>query len=532
MATADVRTLERAFDAAKTDEGFSLALNELSAVWPQLVGTTGTRIRQFLDSTPHELWHSDPWLVTCYAASFRSVGATGHATALPYFEAAFALLTPATPAIVRATYHVRHAAALRSLGRLDDALASITLASSIAEGADVIPLAKRIPLTAEIALHRGAIHLHGGDFDRAKTDYRLAGSLAESHLSVADQLDVFGGLALIQFLLGDHENALTYVSRAESAGASLALRSSRFNAPALLTELLITVTQQGADAAEGKRDRVQESIIDSEWEPLGLYAQAYVELFIGNAHDGLDLLRSSLHALDEWQPTGFVATEIGGLRAAAFLQLGDPGAAWDVLAQLTATQHHTVCPNRLVAHLRFVTGDFRGALDAVHDCEALGDAHSSRTLADVFLIKAAALFCLGNEEKSDVAFDRSLRISARNRMHSPFRLVPSETVQAMLTRAAVRSQPLEVSALVKRLDGLTVILRPQDSLSLSDRERSIARELVRGSNPTQIGEDLYISVNTVKSHLKNIYRKLGVTSRSEAIHKARELGLQVEITRD
>lgn len=532
MATADVRTLELAFDAAHTGESSTLALTELSNVWPRLISTSGSRIRQLLDSAPAELWHNDPWLVTCYAASFRSIEATNRSAALPYFDAALALLGPTTLPLVRATHHVHHAAALRSLGHLDDALASLTIASAIVESPEVIPLSTRIPLTAEIALHRGAIFLHGGDFDRAKANYRLAGSLAETNLSMADQLDVFGGLALIQFLLGDCEHALSYVSRAESIGASPALRDSRFNAAALLAELLITVNQRGADAAQGAILKVQSAIHETDWEPLGLYAQAFVELYASKPHEGLDLLRSSLHALDEWRPAGFVDTAIGGLRAAAFVQLGDPGAAWDVLAKLTPTQHHIVCPSRLVAHLRFVTGDNRGALEALRDCEALGDAHSSRTLADVFLIKAAAHLSLGNEEKSDVAFDRSLRLAARNRLLSPFRLVPSETVQSMLARAAVRSQPVEVSALVKRLDGLTVILRRQDSLSLSDRERAIARELVRGNNSAQIAEALYISVNTVKSHLKNIYRKLGVTSRSDAIHKSRELGLQVEITRD
>ncbi|MGV8858877.1 LuxR C-terminal-related transcriptional regulator [Rhodoglobus sp.] len=532
MATADVRTLERAFDAAQTDEGIAAALTELSKVWPQLVGSDGSRIRQLLDSAAPELWHNDPWLVTCYAASFRSIDATNRSAALPYFEAALALLSPTTPPLVRATHHLHHSAALRSLGRLDEALASITIAHSIVESPDVIPLAKRIPLTAEIALHRGAVYLHGGDFDRAKADYRIAGSLAETNLGVADQLEVFGGLALIQFFLGDFEHALSYVSRAESTGASPALRDSRFNAPALIADLLISVNQRGADAADGKIARVKSAIVETDWEPLGLYAQAFVELFVGKPHEGLDLLRSSLHALDGWQPVGFVATEIGGSRTAAFLQLGDSGTAWDVLAQLFPTQHHTVCPSRLVAHLRFVTGDYRGALEALRDCETLGDAHSSRNLADVFLLKAAANFCLGNEEASDVAFDRSLRLAARNRLFSPFRLVPSETVQSMLTRAAARNQPLEVGALVKRLDGLTVVIRPQDSLSLSDRERAIAKELVRGSSSAQIAETLYISVNTVKSHLKNIYRKLGVTSRTEAIYKSRELGLQVEITRD
>ncbi|MBH0130957.1 helix-turn-helix transcriptional regulator [Salinibacterium sp. NK8237] len=532
MATADVSALQRAFDAARSTGDFTSALNELRESWPQMVSTAGASLRGMLDCTPDELWHNDPWLVTGYATSFRSVDSTSRTTALPYFEAAFALLTPETPAFVRATLFVRYAAALRSLGRLNDALAAIASASAIADSRDVIPLARRVPLTAEIALHRGAIAFHGGDFDRAKADFRLAGSLAETNLSLANQLEVFGCLALIQLLMGDFEHALSYIARAESAGASPSLRNSKFNAPALISELLIGVMQNGTDSSGPLVARVHEATQESDWEPLGLYAEAFTELFVGNAHEGLEKLRQALLSLDEWQPAGFADSAIRGLRAAALLQLGDSGSAWELLANLAPTQHHVVCPNRLIAHLRFVTGDARGALDALRECESLGDNHSSRTLTDVFLVKAAAHLTLGGEEQSSVAFDRALRLAARNRMHSPFRLIPSEVVQEMLTRAATRSQPLEVGALIKRLDGLTVILAPRDSLALSDRERSIARELVRGSSSSEIAETLFISVNTVKSHLKSIYRKLGVTSRVEAIHKSRELGLQVDITRD
>ena len=40
-----------------------------------------------------------------------------------------------------------------------------------------------------------------------------------------------------------------------------------------------------------------------------------------------------------------------------------------------------------------------------------------------------------------------------------------------------------------------------------------------------IGRELYLSHNTVHSHTRSIYRKLGVSSRSEALEQARELGL-------
>jgi LuxR family maltose regulon positive regulatory protein len=60
---------------------------------------------------------------------------------------------------------------------------------------------------------------------------------------------------------------------------------------------------------------------------------------------------------------------------------------------------------------------------------------------------------------------------------------------------------------------------------LSDREVLVLRYLPsRLSNP-EIARNLYVSVNTLKTHLKHIYRKLGVANRSEAIEVAESLGL-------
>jgi DNA-binding NarL/FixJ family response regulator len=54
--------------------------------------------------------------------------------------------------------------------------------------------------------------------------------------------------------------------------------------------------------------------------------------------------------------------------------------------------------------------------------------------------------------------------------------------------------------------------------SLSAREREVLQRLTEGQDNHAIAASLGISINTVEKHLKNIYRKLGVTSRSEAIH--------------
>jgi LuxR family transcriptional regulator, maltose regulon positive regulatory protein len=53
----------------------------------------------------------------------------------------------------------------------------------------------------------------------------------------------------------------------------------------------------------------------------------------------------------------------------------------------------------------------------------------------------------------------------------------------------------------------------------------ILRVLPTMMTNTEIASELYVSVNTVKAHLKHIYRKLGVDTRRQAVHRARELGL-------
>lgn len=61
--------------------------------------------------------------------------------------------------------------------------------------------------------------------------------------------------------------------------------------------------------------------------------------------------------------------------------------------------------------------------------------------------------------------------------------------------------------------------------NLTDRELSVLRALSGPLTQREIGRELYLSINTVKGYTKSLYRKLGVTSRAEAVAQAKELGL-------
>jgi LuxR family maltose regulon positive regulatory protein len=62
----------------------------------------------------------------------------------------------------------------------------------------------------------------------------------------------------------------------------------------------------------------------------------------------------------------------------------------------------------------------------------------------------------------------------------------------------------------------------QGDSELSERELAVLRLLSGGSSEREIGQQLYVSFNTVHSHVKSIYRKLGVSSRADALERARD----------
>jgi LuxR family transcriptional regulator, maltose regulon positive regulatory protein len=61
--------------------------------------------------------------------------------------------------------------------------------------------------------------------------------------------------------------------------------------------------------------------------------------------------------------------------------------------------------------------------------------------------------------------------------------------------------------------------------SLSVRELAVLRYLPTMLTAPEIAAELFVTVNTVKTHLKSIYRKLGVSGRREAVARGRQLGL-------
>lgn len=65
----------------------------------------------------------------------------------------------------------------------------------------------------------------------------------------------------------------------------------------------------------------------------------------------------------------------------------------------------------------------------------------------------------------------------------------------------------------------------QASLGISPREMAVLAEIAAGHSTKEIAARLHVSPNTVKTHIANLFAKLGARRRTDALRRARELGL-------
>ena len=529
----DVDAVAETVDALRSEARFDEALAVIGEVWPQISTVHGVRLRGLIESIPAEEWQHRPWILAAVGASYHSIDSTSRSAALPWFHAAERLISggDGMPVSIVAGVQLHHAGVLRSLGRLTTARhASTTARESLATDV-ALPPPVRVHLQATAELHLGVIALHLGEYDDARRHLHLALGLGETSLVATELTECLSCLAHLAYAAGDFAQALQLIDRARTVAAEHGIARSRFVAPALATEVLIAVEQDRLVDAVALSPTLAEAGTASEWEPLAHNAIGSIAVISGRHIEGLDELRSSITATFDWEPPPNIRHTSEGMRAVLLMHLGELEEATAIFESLHPSHNHAQCPARFLAGIRFSNGDVQGALDALRECGRLGDRHSARTLVDVLLLRAAANYELGNNRIADVALDRALLTAARNGMKRPFLLVPEHTLAAMLERATLRRQPELVLRIISHLRSASRGSALDTVATLSAREREIARVLDVDTTVGQLAAALFISSNTVKTHLRSIYRKIGASTRQQAVTRLRELGLRGDPTR-
>jgi LuxR family transcriptional regulator, maltose regulon positive regulatory protein len=143
------------------------------------------------------------------------------------------------------------------------------------------------------------------------------------------------------------------------------------------------------------------------------------------------------------------------------------------------------------------------------------------TVVEVHLVDAEAALQAGLEPAGEAALERALTEAEAVGVVRPFALAGPFTQQLLTTwTAAHRRSPFAAQVAAAR-----AAVVPDSAVLLSERELAILALLPSLLNAREIADEFTVSVNTVKSHIRSIYAKLGVSSRREAVLRAHDSGL-------
>ena len=231
------------------------------------------------------------------------------------------------------------------------------------------------------------------------------------------------------------------------------------------------------------------------------------------------------HEIASWRPPELLERWLGLAEAELHLAEGDAEAA---LRQLVVRDEETAigdqeraCQGRaLILH-----GKPEIAEKVVAPMRDLATDRGAEV--EAWLVTAFAADAAREDRRATASVQRAIALADEEGFRRPFTLFDRERMSRLVSRAITPNAP-GISFANQILADLSYDAgRTNTGLAepLTDRELMVLEHLPSMSSNAEIAEEMYISVNTVKAHLKSLYRKLEVSSRRAAVRRARELNL-------
>jgi LuxR family maltose regulon positive regulatory protein len=149
-------------------------------------------------------------------------------------------------------------------------------------------------------------------------------------------------------------------------------------------------------------------------------------------------------------------------------------------------------------------------------------------LVQSLLLEAIVRDAAGYDATAEHALERALDLAEGNRVLLPFLVHPVPVLLERYARGHTAHADM-ISEIFDLLAGQQPASPPRESDSLreplTEREARVLRYLPTNLSKREIADELYVSVNTVKTHVKHVYAKLDVQTRREAVERARGIGL-------
>jgi len=209
-------------------------------------------------------------------------------------------------------------------------------------------------------------------------------------------------------------------------------------------------------------------------------------------------------------------------------------AAGDLPAATAAAEHAGAGTSPEVAvtlaYAWMTAGDGDNAQCALVPALAAGGGAPDRVRVQALLVDARLGYTSGDRARGRRSLAFALRLAEPEQLRLPFALERSwigpalrsdpdlaSTHWCLLAPALPREQ-LPAPPVPDQAPILTV--EP-----LSEREREVLRHVSGMLSTTEVASEMHISIHTVKTHLRSIYRKLAAAHRGEAVRRARQLGM-------
>jgi len=423
---------------------------------------------------------------------------------------------------------IRIALARRS-GNLAAAATAVGTAQSLIDAIPQDQHARHPWNKSKVVAGRGAVELWSGRFDDAAAIFSAGTVTAQMARAGYDRADFLGHLALIEALQGRlaHAEELATESagrRGEDTGPS----PSPGSAAAEVALASVHADRNELAPARRWQKRAEEALHARPDKLLGVAASlvaAQQSLAEGRGKGALELAG---RARTGWSPPAWLEHRMLLLESWAYTATTDFEQA--VETAMRAGPESSLGATVALAHALLSSGDRPGAAQALAAAPAGNDEPIGTRLV-TWLVDAQLSYANGDHVRGRRSLEHALRLGEPELFRLPFTLA-RDWLRPVLHRDPELAQqyrrllepdlvrPGWMEARQRPGQPAPMIVEP-----LSVREREVLEHVSAMESTAEIATEMYISVNTVKTHLKSIYRKLAVTHRGEAVRRARKLGL-------
>jgi LuxR family maltose regulon positive regulatory protein len=249
----------------------------------------------------------------------------------------------------------------------------------------------------------------------------------------------------------------------------------------------------------------------------------------GHHHEALQEFSAAEHLGSQLADSHALASQVTGWMLAAQARLGMPGEARAAIAALADARVGSGEIQNARAAICLAERDPAGALGALRDVlDGTAPVVGYVTAVEAQLLAGLAYRELGDLRAGNQAAERALALAESDRLVLPFAMTGSRELLEALPRHETAHAAL-LADILDALHGSAPAAKdqtpPPDAEELSPGELRVLRYLPTNLSRPEIAGELSVSPNTVSTHIRSIYAKLGVRDRSSAVQRARELQL-------